>query len=133
MNEDGTTGEKICGHTIQCFYFIFHEALSDQAKMRQFLAPAHVGTEDFPMRVIFDVVYVIWVGIILLNVITGLMVDTFSRIREEKQARAVSLANDCFVCGILRQNYEDLALGHEVQSVFFRFFLFLIILVLFKG
>jgi hypothetical protein len=94
--------------------YIFHEALSNQAKMKTFLATAHAGSIDFPMRIIYDTVYVVWVGIILLNVITGLMVDTFGRIRAEKNARAVSLANDCFVCGLVRQNYEDMALGHEV-------------------
>jgi len=115
LHEDGSTGHKPCGHTLQCFYMIFHGALSDQAKLKQFIATAHVGSIDFPMRIMYDTVYVVWVGIILLNVITGLMVDTFSRIREEKNARAVSLANDCFVCGLVRQNYEDMALGHEVK------------------
>lgn len=123
LNEDGTEGRKHCGSTIQCFYMIFHGALSDQAKLKQFINTAHVGSIDFPMRIIYDAVYVVWVGIILLNVITGLMVDTFSRIREEKNARAVSLANDCFVCGLQRQNYEDMALGHEVLFCYYTQFL----------
>ena len=45
-----------------------------------------------------------------MNIITGLMVDTFSSIREEKQSREDTLLNDCFVCGTLRNTYEDYAL-----------------------
>lgn len=115
IDGDGVESEKPCGHILQCFYYIFHEALSNQAKMKTFLSTAHAGSIDYPMRVIYDAVYVVWVGIILLNVITGLMVDTFSRIREEKNSRLKTLANDCFVCGLVRQNYEDMALGHEVR------------------
>jgi hypothetical protein len=114
-NDDGEIEYKECDSMLQCFYAVFHQGLSESGNLQQFLNTNFVGTEDFPMRVLYDSVFFVWVGIILLNVITGLMVDTFSRIREEKQSRAIVLANDCFVCGTLRQTYEDLALGHEVS------------------
>jgi hypothetical protein len=56
-------------------------------------------------------VFFIWVGVVLMNIITGLMVDTFSSIREEKATRAEILASDCFVCGLQRNAYEDAGLS----------------------
>jgi len=50
-------------------------------------------------RVAFDLSFFVLVGVILFNVITGLMVDTFSSLREEAAERADSLSNECFVCG----------------------------------
>ena len=53
-------------------------------------------------------------GIILINIITGLMVDTFSAIRDQEAVRVRTLANDCFVCGLQRHIYEDFALSAQV-------------------
>jgi hypothetical protein len=42
---------------------------------------------DYLPRILFDSVFFIWVGLVLANIITGLMVDTFSAIREEEAER----------------------------------------------
>jgi uncharacterized membrane protein YgcG len=52
----------------------------------------------------------VWVGILLFNVITGLIVDTFSTLREEAGKRQDILVNSCFVCGFTRANYDDLGI-----------------------
>ena len=57
----------------------------------------------------------VWVGIVLVNIITGLMVDTFSSIREDEQWRRKCLANECFVCGVQRHAYEDYGLSSQVR------------------
>jgi hypothetical protein len=101
---------------LQCFYRIFHLGLSEAGNMNAFLATAYPGDGGYPMRVMYDSVFFVWVGIVLVNIITGLMVDTFSSIREEKQSRAETLDSVCFVCGTLRQTYEDLSLGHSAPS-----------------
>ena len=49
-------------------------------------------------------------GILLLNVVTGLMVDTFGAVREDKERRDDIRRNSCFVCGMERDRYEDLGL-----------------------
>jgi hypothetical protein len=96
---------------------MFYITLQEGGKISYALTRALSGDAAFPMRVLYDSFFFVWVGIILLNVITGLIVDTFSSLREEKQARTDSFANDCFVCGILRNNYEDLAVGTDVNQI----------------
>ena len=54
---------------------------------------------EFIGRLAYDLTFFVWVGILLFNVITGLIVDTFSRLREEDAKRIDVLANECFICG----------------------------------
>lgn len=87
---------------------------------------------DFLPRVIFDMSFFILVGIILFNVITGLMVDTFSSLREEAQQREDILSNECFVCGFTRTSYDDLGMPsptfdqHKARSHFIWSYLYFI-------
>jgi hypothetical protein len=76
-----------------------------------FLTPATPGEEDYVPRIIFDSAYFVWVGIVLMNVITGLMVDEFASLREEKETRSSTLESSCFVCGLERDVYEELGLS----------------------
>jgi hypothetical protein len=110
------TEYKECGSMLQCFYKIFHEGLSEAGNLKAFLAINYASQDEYPMRVLYDSVFFVWVGIVLVNIIVGLMVDTFSSIREEKQSRVDILDSVCFVCGTLRQTYEDMALGGEAPT-----------------
>lgn len=56
-----------------------------------------------------------WVSIVLLNIITALMVDTFTAIRNKEQDRLMSLSNDCFVCGTQRHVYEEYSLSLQAR------------------
>ena len=35
------------------------------------------GAADYQLRMLFDLTFYIWVGILLMSIITGLMLDTF--------------------------------------------------------
>jgi len=46
------------------------------------------GDSDYISRVFFDLSFFIVVGVVLFNVITGLMVDGFGALRDEANERA---------------------------------------------
>ena len=50
------------------------------------------------------------VGILLFNTITGLILNTFGALRQADNKRADILENTCFVNGITRAAYDDMAL-----------------------
>jgi inositol 1,4,5-triphosphate receptor type 1 len=105
-----------CESMLQCFYMLFYVALQEGGKIKFFLTSVLAGQEEFPMRIVYDSLFFVWVGIIMNNIITGLIVDSFGSIREEKKTRYSTFANDCFVCGIHRNSYEDLSVGTEVRE-----------------
>lgn len=56
---------------------------------------------------LFDVAFFVIVIILLLNIIFGIIIDTFGRLREEASAKADFLASYCFICGIPKDVFES--------------------------
>ena len=55
----------------------------------------------FVARVIYDLAFFFIVIIIVLNLIFGVIIDTFADLRSEKQNKDEVLKNTCFICGKL--------------------------------
>ena len=55
----------------------------------------------FPARVIYDMFFFFVVIIIVLNLIFGVIIDTFADLRSEKQQKEEVIKNSCFICGKL--------------------------------
>lgn len=53
----------------------------------------------FFARVIYDLLFFFIVIIIVLNLIFGVIIDTFADLRSEKQQKEETLKNSCFICG----------------------------------
>lgn len=53
----------------------------------------------FPARVIYDLLFYFIVIVIVLNLIFGVIIDTFADLRSEKQQKETDLKNTCFICG----------------------------------
>lgn len=53
----------------------------------------------FAARVIYDLLFFFMVIIIVLNLIFGVIIDTFADLRSEKQKKEEVLKTTCFICG----------------------------------
>lgn len=60
----------------------------------------------FWMRWIGDMIFYITVILLLLNMVNGVIVSTFSQIREENNANLEDTNNKCFICSIDRVEFE---------------------------
>lgn len=62
--------------------------------------PLHPLQESlFPARVVYDLLFFFIVIIIVLNLIFGVIIDTFADLRSEKQKKEEILKTTCFICG----------------------------------
>lgn len=75
---------KICIH-IHVLKFLFQEPL-------------------FAARVVYDLLFYFIVIIIVLNLIFGVIIDTFADLRSEKQKKEEILKTTCFICGKYSQD-----------------------------
>ena len=50
-------------------------------------------------RVLYDLLFFFIVIIIVLNLIFGVIIDTFADLRSENQTKEEILKNSCFICG----------------------------------
>lgn len=105
----GEDGEPIgCHSVVSCFFLILYVGIPGGNLNEVMDAVSNRDQPDYLMRVAFDLSFFIWVGMLLFNIITGLMVEGFGSLRDEDKDRKNILENTCFVCGFLRQTYDDL-------------------------
>lgn len=60
---------------------------------------SHFQEPLFAARVIYDLLFFFMVIIIVLNLIFGVIIDTFADLRSEKQKKEEILKTTCFICG----------------------------------
>ena len=61
---------------------------------------------ELGVRPIFDVTFFILVTIIGLNVVFGIIVDSFSELRDEKFRIESQMTGECFICGIKSAEFD---------------------------
>jgi hypothetical protein len=66
--------------------------------------------EDYDARMAIDMLFFIIVNIILLNIIFGIIIDTFAELRDKRKEIEDKFNNNCFICG--RERYEFEARGN---------------------
>ena len=67
----------------------------------------------FGARVVYDMLFFFVVIIIVLNLIFGVIIDTFADLRSEKQQKEEILKNTCFICGLDRSQFDNKAVSFE--------------------
>ncbi|OMJ75413.1 hypothetical protein SteCoe_25455 [Stentor coeruleus] len=58
------------------------------------------------IRIIFDLSFFIIVIIVLLNIIFGIIIDTFAELRDQRNEILKDLQQNCFICGNTRFQFE---------------------------
>ncbi|MGH0141198.1 UNVERIFIED_CONTAM: hypothetical protein FKN15_010726 [Acipenser sinensis] len=67
----------------------------------------------FPARVVYDLLFYFIVIIIVLNLIFGVIIDTFADLRSEKQRKEEVLKTTCFICGLERDKFDNKTVSFE--------------------
>merc|ERR1739838_669 len=61
----------------------------------------------FMVRVLHDILFFFIVIIIVLNLIFGVIIDTFADLRTEKNNKEEIIKNTCFICGLERKAFDN--------------------------
>ncbi|KAH0616446.1 hypothetical protein JD844_027549 [Phrynosoma platyrhinos] len=67
----------------------------------------------FAARVVYDLLFYFIVIIIVLNLIFGVIIDTFADLRSEKQKKEEILKTTCFICGLERDKFDNKTVSFE--------------------
>ena len=72
----------------------------------------------FYYRALYDLLFFLLIITIVLNLIFGVIIDTFGALREEKQAEEEILRDSCFICGKNRVLFEtkQAKIDHEADK-----------------
>ena len=72
--------------------------------------------ENWAGHLLFNLSFFLIMGTLLLNMVTGVIVDTFSALRLDAADRHYKLNNVCFICGIQRAEMEALGAEHHFDE-----------------
>ena len=102
-------GDSICMSLLHCFLSTFNYGVRTGGGMGEFL-PAETAAGynylAYDIRFFFDVSFFLMVITILLNVIFGIIIDTFAQLREKADNTKEDKNNICFICGLSRQELD---------------------------
>ena len=82
-----------------CIVTTLNQGLRNGGGIGDVLRSPSITEPFFTARVIYDMLFFFIVIIIVLNLIFGVIIDTFADLRSEKQQKEDCLKNSCFICG----------------------------------
>ena len=102
--------EGFCDSTWGCFLTTMDVSFKYDSGLGGFLTPSNeVKPNDvtyFMVRFAFDNIYFILLMIIMINIVSGIIIDTFGTLREELNEYNFDLENYCFICGFDKEVIE---------------------------
>uniref|UniRef100_A0AAF5RY03 Inositol 1,4,5-trisphosphate receptor n=5 Tax=Wuchereria bancrofti TaxID=6293 RepID=A0AAF5RY03_WUCBA len=69
--------------------------------------------ESFLSRIVYDLTFFIVIIIIVLNLVFGVIIDTFGDLRAERNEKVNQLRNNCFICGLGRERFDNKIITFE--------------------
>lgn len=105
--------ERACDSLIMCIVTTLNQGLRNGGGIGDILRAPSSTEPLFVARVVYDLLFFFVVIIIVLNLIFGVIIDTFADLRSEKQQKELILKNTCFVCGLNRSAFDNKTVSFE--------------------
>jgi len=93
-----------CETLLECVTSTLQVGVRAGAGIGEMLQQPVIEDDNYWTRSLFDVLFFAVVIIILLNIIFGIIIDTFAELRDKKKETKRQLDNFCMMCG--REKYE---------------------------
>jgi len=112
-DESTTVRENSCDNLIMCIITTLNKGLRSGGGIGDVLRTPSRKDRYFVARVFYDLLFFFVVIIIVLNLIFGVIIDTFADLRSEKQTKEEVLKNTCFICGMERGSFDNRSVTFE--------------------
>ncbi|KAG6970257.1 hypothetical protein JG687_00002759 [Phytophthora cactorum] len=90
-----------CQRLFQCFLVSLDQGLKSDGGLGSYLRQIPLGTSAHSYgRLTFDVLYNILLVVLLLNLVFGVIIDTFASLRTNDQEKILDMQGRCFICSI---------------------------------
>ena len=99
--------DNYCQSLIECFVLYFNHGVRSGGGIGDILPEkSFIDMNSYFIRWITDIIFYITVILLLLNMINGIIVSTFSQIRELSQIKEEDINQKCFICGQSKEDFE---------------------------
>lgn len=103
---DDFVDETQCDDLWNCFQYYITYGLRMGGGIGEVMTTGQAGSGKFMGRLLFDVVFFILINVLMLNLIQGIIIDSFGELRNEHWNREYNAKNVCFVCGLTRSDFD---------------------------
>lgn len=111
--DDSEDKERACDSLLMCIITTLNQGLRNGGGIGDVLRPPSSKEPLFVARVVYDLLFFFVLIVIVLNLIFGVIIDTFADLRSEKQQKEEILKNTCFVCGLERAAFDNKSVSFE--------------------
>uniref|UniRef100_A0A4W5KAJ3 Inositol 1,4,5-trisphosphate receptor n=1 Tax=Hucho hucho TaxID=62062 RepID=A0A4W5KAJ3_9TELE len=111
--DEENNSERACDTLLMCIVTVLNHGLRNGGGVGDVLRKPSKNEPLFPARVIYDLLFYFIVIIIVLNLIFGVIIDTFADLRSEKQKKEEVLKTTCFICGLERDKFDNKTVSFE--------------------
>uniref|UniRef100_A0A4W4FAS1 Inositol 1,4,5-trisphosphate receptor n=1 Tax=Electrophorus electricus TaxID=8005 RepID=A0A4W4FAS1_ELEEL len=105
--------ERVCDTLLMCIITVLNHGLRNGGGIADILRKPSKDEPMFAARVVYDLLFFFVVIIIVLNLIFGVIIDTFADLRSEKQGKEEILKTTCFICGLERDKFDNKTVSFE--------------------
>uniref|UniRef100_A0A3Q2YXR3 Ion transport domain-containing protein n=1 Tax=Hippocampus comes TaxID=109280 RepID=A0A3Q2YXR3_HIPCM len=117
VDEDEGT-ERVCDTLLMCIITVLNQGLRNGGGVGDILRrPSKEQEPLFAARVVYDLLFFFVVIIIVLNLIFGVIIDTFADLRSEKQRKEEILKTTCFIC-LERDKFDNKTVSFEEHIMY---------------
>lgn len=95
-----------CEDLWNCFFSTLNVGIRSGGGIADGIGAPKVEEGDYYPRMVFDLLFYIIIIIILLNIIFGIIIDTFAELRDQRSCLLEDISNCCFICGQERSDIE---------------------------
>lgn len=78
--------------------------------------PRKQDAEGWTARLVYDLLFFILIGVLLFDMVTGIILDSFGSLREEAAERTKQIHEECLVCGLTDPDFADLPPSFDFES-----------------
>lgn len=104
-----TAADNNCQTLLRCFVYIFSQGLRAGGGVADVMKPWGWGEEDIVPRVNYDILFYVLVNVVYLNIMFGIIIDTFGQMRDEKREKEADMHGMCFICGLESDTLEKIS------------------------
>ena len=115
----GAAGENQCTSVRHCFFTIFSLGPRSSGSIGDMLLRMSYATDNLPKwysRYIFDLTIFVIVNVLGMNIIFGIIIQTFAAIREQLNLQTQDKENVCFACSLPKNEIEKTVQGFEYHT-----------------
>lgn len=108
----------MCTTVYSCLLYSLNLGLRNGGGIGDSMDLMDLEDPKFGAKQIFDISYFMLINIVSLNIIFGIIIDTFAELRDAQNTRDDDLLNVCFICGHNRDVFEKEGISFDKHIQF---------------